>query len=458
MKTPHQLTDRLVAHAQDTRFGRIPPDTLRRARWVMLDTLVTAFGGTRHPEFGRCLEVLGTDSDRTASVWGTAHRTAPDKAAFLNAFLVHNCEYDPLHERAVVHVPATVLPALIAQAQRDPDITGERLLSAFCVAVDVAVTVGLAHGAPMRFFRPAMAGALGAAAGLAHLMALDADGVRRAMSLTASQVSGTLQAHAEGTSTLAWQMGVNARGAVVAARFAQAGMSAPREFLEGASGFLASFDGAARADVDGSQLGQRWAMDELSHKPYPSGRATHAAIDAVRTARAVQPIDPAAVSGIQVLVPPLVWHLAARPALPDMTANYARLCLPYAVSVALLRGSVRLTDFQGAAFNTPEILALAQKVRPVLDPDRDHGALAPVTVHIDLSDGRRISQTVQAMRGSPAHPFGKDDMQDKAVQCLAGLPGDPLAILQRLTDAIHALDGRPAAPVLAAALAPDGAP
>lgn len=447
------LTDRLIAHAHRDHTGRIPSATLDRARWVMLDTLVTAIGGLRHPELTQCLQALELGEAGPAQVWGTRHRATPDKAAFVNAFLVHNNEYDPLHERAVVHVPATVLPALLACAQGEPAVSGSRLLSAFCVGVDVAVTIGLAHGAPMRFFRPAMAGALGAAAGIAHLLRFDEDATRRAMSLTASQVSGTLQAHTEGTSTLAWQMGVNARGAIVASAFARAGMSAPRDFLQGAYGYLASYDGEAREEVDGAQLGERWAIDELSHKPYPSGRATHAAIDAVRAIRSVERIDPDRVAEIQVVVPPLVWHLAARPVVPEMTPNYARLCLPYAVAIACLRGSVRLEDFQGAAFHAPEVQALAHKVRPILDSDADHGALSPVAVRVRFADGRQMAQTIEAMRGSPAVPFLPDDMRDKAEQCLTSLPGDPRQHLRRLSDAIHALDDGPAAPVLADGLA-----
>ena len=45
-------------------------------------------------------------------------------AAFLNAWQMHNQEFDCLHEGAVVHAMASVLPAALAVAETRGGISG----------------------------------------------------------------------------------------------------------------------------------------------------------------------------------------------------------------------------------------------------------------------------------------------------------------------------------------------
>ena len=49
---------------------------------------------------------------------------AAPAAAFMNAWQMHNQEYDCLHEGAVVHAMATVLPAALAAAEMRGGVSG----------------------------------------------------------------------------------------------------------------------------------------------------------------------------------------------------------------------------------------------------------------------------------------------------------------------------------------------
>ena len=80
-----------------------------------------------------------------------------------------------------------------------------------------------------------MCGGLGATATLCKLAGLDEAATRDALGLAYSHLSGTMQAHIEGSPAVGLQVGLNARAAVTAFELARAGFPGPRDILEGRS-------------------------------------------------------------------------------------------------------------------------------------------------------------------------------------------------------------------------------
>ena len=66
-------------------------------------------------------------------------------------------------------------------------------------------------------------------------------------------------------------------------------------------------------------------INELAHKPYPSGRLTHGLVHAIRELKTKYKIDKDDISSIDCLVPPGVFKLVSRPIIDDLTTNYAKL-------------------------------------------------------------------------------------------------------------------------------------
>src|SRR5919108_461255 len=71
-----------------------------------------------------------------ATVWGSNKRLPLGQAAMVNAYQIHSQEFDCVHEGAVVHPMAAILPALFGWAEREGGISGVRLIRATAVAVD----------------------------------------------------------------------------------------------------------------------------------------------------------------------------------------------------------------------------------------------------------------------------------------------------------------------------------
>jgi 2-methylcitrate dehydratase PrpD len=252
------------------------------------------------------------------------------------------------------------------------------------------------------------------------------------------------------------QMGFAARSAVTAVELARRGMPGPRAPVSGDFGYFALFDGKADpAPFD--QLGERWRITELSHKPFPSGRATHGGIDGLQRLMTEDGVTGDRIVACRFRVPPLTARLVGRPAIAGMTAGYARLCLQYVGAVCLRRGDVGLGDFTAAALADPDTLRLARRLSVVDDGNPDPNALLPQRVEIDLAEGRTVAAAITSVLGGPERPLSPEAARAKFMACWHSVPEIPPEQGTALWDAVFALETVDDVRPLAGLSAPRGA-
>lgn len=368
---------------------------------------------------------VGAASEEAAKV-----RAAGADLAFHSGFAIHCLEWDAVHEGAVVHALSVVTAALLASSHRKGGCDPEEFLTALAVGVDIASGLGIAATGPMRFFRPATAGVIGAALAVARLEGLTRDQIADVLGLAYSFAGGTMQAHVEASIALPLQIGRAAQAAVQAADLVRAGLNGPHEALEGAFGYSALIEPLDLSCYTAT-LGQIWRISEVSIKPFPSGRASHGALGALQAIRAE---TTGAIAAIDLHAPPLITRLVGRPWHGDMTPAYARLCLAFLAPLVLRDGLIDPRAFTPATFADPAIAALATKVR-VHDDGSDNGnAMTPQRLVVTLADGSRIERAIPATLGSPEAPMDPATATSKYGLCraLAGacdprIFDDPLA-------------------------------
>lgn len=235
---------RFADHAVNTRFDDLSPQAIQAAKTFILDSIGVGIAGSSAPGADGLLAVARNWGRATeAQAWGRSERLSAPAAAFLNAWQMHNQEYDCLHEAAVVHGLACVLPTALAAAETRGGVSGRELITAVAVGTDVAAGLGLASRASFRFFRPATAGGFGAVAAAGRILGLDAAALEAAFAWQLAQASGTMQAHTEGSPILPVQIGFNARAALQSCELAALGFPPAREVFEGPYGYLAVFEG-----------------------------------------------------------------------------------------------------------------------------------------------------------------------------------------------------------------------
>jgi 2-methylcitrate dehydratase PrpD len=378
----------------------LPPQVRADAERLLSDTLAVGAAGAETTEAKAVWRASGgwTSPPQSRRFDGSC---APAlNTAFYNGFTIHCLEWDAVHEPAVVHALSAVTAALLAVSDRNGGSDPDAFLTALAVGVDIASGLGLSATGPMQFFRPATTGVIGAALAVGRLEGLSRDQMADVLGLAYSFAGGTMQAHLEASAALPLQIGRAAQAAVQAVDLVKAGMTGPHDVLEGAFGYSNLIEPLDLSRYTPT-LGEVWRIGEISIKPFPSGRASHAVlatlVDIRESGRTVQ--------SITAQVPPLIQRLVGRPFMDDMTPAYARLCLPLLCALMLRDGRIDPRRFTPETFADPTIRKLANKVSVVLDDNPDCNALSPQRLEIAYADGTNESILIANTLGSPEAPM-----------------------------------------------------
>jgi 2-methylcitrate dehydratase PrpD len=378
------------------------PDSIRAdSERLLADALcIGAAGSVATGADGVFATAKGWGAGEETRLLGRADRLPATSAAYVNSFHIHGLEWDAVHEGAVVHATTAVIAALGAVIDRRGGCDPVDALAAIAVGTDVAAGLGLAADGGLKFFRPATTGIFGAALAVARIEGLSRDQFADVLGLAHCMAAGTMQAHHEGSIALALQMAQAARSAVHAVDLVKNGLTGPHDPLEGPLGHFVLFE---QGDITrySRNLGNVWRIGEISTKPFPSGRASHATLGTLAVKRA----SGRTIERIEAHIPPLIHTLVGRPMLADMTPAYARLCLPFLCALMIRDGRIDPRRFTSDAFADPDVQGLADKVTIIIDGNPDPNALSPQLIILHYADGGVEEVPVPHTLGSPDAPL-----------------------------------------------------
>lgn len=439
----------MVAHVMGTAYDDLPDSVVEAAKIFVLDTFSCALAGSTGPSSDQALaaaKMWGTGDG--ARVWARPDRLPPSSAAVVNAYQIHCLEFDCVHEGGVLHPMSTLMAATMAEVDRQATegrkISGKDLIEAIAMGIDVSCSIATTSNAPMRFFRPALTGGFGATTAISKLRGFDGDQLHNALGLYYGQAGGNMQAHIEGSRLLGLQVGFGARNAVVACDLADAGIVGPKDILTGMYGYLVLMEGDYDLEPVWSQWGKIFRLDEVGHKPFPSGRLTHYAVDALQRLMQEHGFTGTDVASVVCEVPPLTMRLVGRPDISEPEPNYAKLCLGYVCATTLLNGTVTQHDFQPDALARADVHELARNVTVIEDGNPDLNAFGPQTITVKLRDGVEHKLTITHAIGDPKNPLPRDRQLEKFWACwdaaYSPMPREQGESLIGLIDRLETLD------------------
>lgn len=361
------------------------------------------------------------DDDGPCTAIGHDRALSPSGAALVNGTAAHGEDFDDTFEGGPVHAGAVIVPAVLAACERyRPD--GPAALTGVVVGVETLcrlalVAPKLVHKAG--FHPTAVFGTMAAAAGVAAALSLPRRAIVNALGIAGSMAGGIIEYLAEGAWTKRMHAGWAAQSGLRAAVMAQHGFNGPRTVFEGEHGLFHGFARTAKADYEAlvGGFGARWVAETLAFKPYPCGTMTHPFIDCARRLGA-RGIDPGAIVELVCEVGEGTVHRLWEPlAGKQRPANgYAgKFSTPYCIAAGFLRGNVGLGDFTDAAVKDPAVLALAAKVRYVVDPDNPYPQSFTGHIRALLHDGSVIEERQPHLRGGSREPLARRDIEDKFV-------------------------------------------
>jgi 2-methylcitrate dehydratase PrpD len=407
----------LAEFAAGLRLEDVPESTLTRAKELLLDAMACAIAAERGeelPQIEAFASFLGGEG--TTTVLGEARPLGMAPAVLVNGYRITAVTVCDVYTAAHCHVTPEVVPPVLAVAERT-GADGAATLAAFVAGLEVATRV--ARGLVYREFRsrgwhaPGVVGPFGGAAGVAHLLGLDAERTRHALALAGSQSAGTWAAW--GTPTVKFHQARGALSGTLAGLLAAEGFRGSDEILTHPDGGIYpayAGGGDAAAAVEG--LGSRWELDEISLRMWPSGTPLQPVITALFLLLAEGPVDPSRVSRVVVHVPPHVHAAHARFTVPGGTFE-ALLSIPYVVGVVLHDRDAWLPQFTADRYTDPALRDFIER-RVELEAS-DSVSRDGAAVELWAVDGGHRRAEVGVANGHPLNPLSRREVEEKVHRC-----------------------------------------
>ena len=409
----------LAEHIVGTSFAKLPAATRTATCNDILDTFGCLLGGSGAPgiaELVRITDRWGGAPQGQVMLW--QRRIPAPQAAMLNASMAHALDFDDtLDHGGSIHPGASVLAASLATADLLGGVSGERLLLAVSLGLDVSCRVALASTLDRGWHRTAAIGVFGAAAASGKLLGLTVEAMVNALGIAFSQAAGNRQCIVDGALTKRLQAGQAASSGVFAAILAAEGFTGAQNIFLGRFGFFELYQpnghDAAKL-LEG--LGREFRGDELSFKPYACGRPQHAMLDAAIAAR--EQLGFGSVANIAEIDEVSVHASAATIAdnfdgaphkrKPTQIVE-AQFALPYLIAAALIHGRVGITEV--ADIRNPHVLAIAARMQGIAADPPTSG------LTVQLRDGRSAAVTLGKPLGSPTNPLSIQRLKMKFADC-----------------------------------------
>jgi len=365
--------------------AEVPEAAAAMMRLSLFDWAACGVAGARQPDFIPFRRAQMVEEGPAHVFGGDAAGAAT--AALLNGTLSHALDYDDTHFAHIGHPSVAVLPAVIALAETlDTPLTDA--VDAAAIGVEASIMVGVWLGRAhyqVGFHQTATAGAFGATLAAARLLGLDAGQTRNALGLCASMASGIKAQF--GTMAKPLNAGLAARTGVEAALWAQAGMTAAQEGLEGPLGFGATHHGA---NEEIKLPRKDWQISTISHKFHACCHGLHAMLEALSGAD----LAPERIAGIRIRTHPR-WMSVCNIKAPD-TGLEVKFSYRHTAAMTLLgHGTGAVANFSDAVARDVEICALRDIIE-VVEDDSLSETQAQVTLTLTSGEVRRLRHDLMA--------------------------------------------------------------
>lgn len=407
----------------NVRYEDLPPDAVEGAKKSILDSFGICLAASgREPAAQALVEfVLESGGKPESSVFGYGGKVPAVMAALANGAMIHSLDYDDQTPWGQ-HSGLTLLPAVFAAAERRGGVSGKEMITAVAAGQDMFNRLRRHVDWRKDWNFSTVMGVFCATAAAGRILGLDSHRIAQAIGIASMQCCGTMEViYSTGSDMRAMYAGFPAKGAVLAAVLAERDISGVPAVLEGNHGILTMYFGGRYDRVAILEdLGRTFTGGLTLYKRWPAVGTSHSHIHATIRLMVENDLTYTDVAEIrvhvgdyhQIMCAPLDTRRAPQ------TLVDAKFSLPFLVAIAAVNRDMRLAHFTEAAIRQPEVLAVAQKVTPIVDPSLDWKLdLPPGRVDIITQDGRMFSMVGTAIPGSAENPMTWEDILRKFADC-----------------------------------------
>jgi 2-methylcitrate dehydratase len=456
---PHEL-DAVVEIVRAVAQEVIGDDERAAVLRCIIDSIGCGLAGIGDGSARRTAAAFGSAEGRLVTVLGSSRRLPVREALLVNAAAIRTLDFNDVYSARNNHHPSeSVFPIALAFAELN-GWSGRQLINGVGVGYRISLTVGeLWSGLLARGWAPAASlGQLSNAGFIGTLLDLDDHSLSEAIAIaavTAPALAVVFRGELSDTKSLVSGLAVQAGWQ--AAELARAGVSGPRDVLEGPAGYDELVGGQPELRSVGPES---WTdARQVQQKAFPTVFTIHAAIEAALQVRAALGADREATladpgTRVEVMVPPKVAGMAAAPARwHPADRESAQFSLPYGVATSLLEGSCTVSGLEDAvegpgAERTAELLT-----RMTVIPDERWGGYAGGRVVVSSPNSVLAESEIADPRGSAANPLTTEEIERKFLGLAA--TGRDEAFASRVLNELSRLEEAASLDSLLAMLATD---
>jgi 2-methylcitrate dehydratase PrpD len=428
---------KLSTYMAEARDRALPEKAVEEAKHHILDTLAAMVSGSELPPGRLAIQFARRyGGEKIATVVASPILCGPIEAAMANAELAHSDESDDDYSGGGAHPGCAVVPATLALGEQF-GISGTHFLRAVTLGYDVGMRAmkALAEKAVIKETHN-LVGTFGAAAAAGSAVSLNPQQMRWLLDYTAQQAGSGIGAWRRDTAHVEKGFvfgGMGARNGVVAALVVQEGWSGVEDILSGPNNFVQSY--APGADPEGliDQLGERYEIVLTTLKKWTTGGPIQSPLDAMVNLQKRHPFNADQVKQVVVRAATSAAYTVNNREMPD-------ICLQHMIAVMLLDKTVTFRSAHDKArMKDPDVLRERAKVKLV--PDEGLERLIPVRVaivEVTLNDGTRLTERVEAVRGTPENPMTREEVVAKASDLMTSVIGAQAN--QKLIDRVLAIE------------------
>jgi 2-methylcitrate dehydratase PrpD len=440
---------KLSAYMSEARDSALPDKVLEETKHHILDTFAAMISGSELPPGRMALKFARAyGGPSLCTVVASDILLGPIEAAMVNGELAHSDETDDDYTGGGAHPGSAVVPATLAVGEK-AGISGQHFTRAVALGYDVGMrafqTVGTG---PILKDSHVLVGTFGAAAAAGCALGLNAQQMRWLIDYAAQQAGAGFATWRRDTDHIEKGFvfaGSTARNGVSAAVVVDLGWTAVNDVLSGPDNFVLSYNPKADPAKMIDALGERYEVTLTTLKRWTTGGPIQSPLDALQLILKKHPFEPDQVKQVVVRAATSAAYTVNNREMPD-------ICLQHMVAVMIIDKTV---SFKAAhdkpRMQDPEVLRVRSKVQLIGDEELEK--LIPkrvAIVEVTLNDGTKLTERVEAVRGTPENPMNREEVVAKARDLIIPVLGAPKcdALIEKLMNLEKVEDIRELRPLL----------
>lgn len=376
----------------------IPHNVIQQACKVLLDYIGVLAGGKKYLKEKHPKLIASAPSE-----------------AFLNGFAAHVLELDDGHRHGMIHLGASIVTAVLDVAEKE-NLKSDDVLRGIVMGYEVAVRCAraLQPGHKVRGYHVSgTCGTIGSAMGVAFACGYNKEQLKSTLACAVSSAAGVLEIQEQASELKPYNVGRAAMAGVVAAQVGKLAMPGPDDILGGKRGFLAALTDTPKPEFLTDFKDEKYCIEGIYQKVHAACRHCHPAIDAMIDMRNDLDLRPEQIDRVEVRTYKLA--VGSHDHTQIMGISSAKLSTPYAVALAIVKGSAGYADYNEANLEDDNIKMLTRKVSVVEDEKltAQSPAVRGARVIIYLKDGNVYEAPCLYPKGEPEHPLTQKELEDK---------------------------------------------